>query len=145
MRPNLERAKGFWRSLQCYGIRIIPAPVTSLFRSHVRSYLSEAASYTSISNPAPKIYSFFPSPDMPKLKRVRQGTSVVLAMRSVARSNDQNSQRLFPCVPFAMIVYADFLSGVTCRPAIPAGVGPIGLKLTAREVRSNRAMPNTRL
>jgi len=41
------------RTVTYYGITTIPAYVTSLLRSQVFSYLSVAASYTSMSKPAP--------------------------------------------------------------------------------------------
>ena len=39
------------------------------------------------------------------------------------------------------MVYADFLSGATCNPAIVGGAGPIGLYSTVRLVKSNFANP----
>src|SRR5690242_21889053 len=82
---------------------------------------------------------------MPKLNRDRQESSADRVILLVPKSKDQNSQRLLPSVPVVTTVKAVFLSGATCRPAIPAGAGPIGAKSNLRVLRSKFAMPNTRL
>ena len=83
---------------------------------------------------------------MPKLKRVRQGTSAVL--RYMIVEIDQRPRIRSAC--FRALRWPPQCKRPSCPgalwiPAIPEGAGPMGVKSTWRVERSKRAIPNRRL